>query len=227
MKKHKNFSRKEIREDKLITFYSKFSNFYREHTQYFQIALGVVAVIVVLVIIMQNQAAIENEEASLELSRMMSVYNAGSYSEAIEGRPGTTMMGLRKVASEYDGTAAGEAAKIFLGNSLYFLNKYQEAIDVYEDYSGENPLHKAASYSGIGACYEAMKNYENAADYYEKAANVKEHNILNAEYLVNAGVMYLKTDNHDKAKELFNTVKKEYKGNQFAQTVEQYLAQVN
>ena len=87
-------------------------------------------------------------------------------------------------------------------------------------------MYKAASLAGQADYFAAKKDYEKAADFYNDASLVSELNALNSEYLLKAGINYLQTGNKEKAKELFNLVKVNYKTSGFANQVDKYLAQV-
>lgn len=222
----KKLSKKEIKEDKLVTFYYQVRTFYEEFQKNIFIALGVVAAVALLIYFYIQNKNSNNEKASLELARVINLYDMGSYLEAIQGRPNTKIVGLKKIVDEYGSTESGETAKIYLANAYYFLGKFDEALKYYDDYSGDNELFEATAYAGKAACFEAKKNIEEAAEFYVKAANVNKSNVLNPQYLLNAGINYLSLGNKEKAKEFFDKIKKDYTNSSYSRDVERYLAQV-
>jgi len=225
--KKKKLSRKQIQEDKLVTFYSKSLELFEEHKQKIIIGVGIIALIIFGVFWYINKVEEDNLEASKELAKVMPIYNAGSYQEAIDGRPGTTVVGLKEIVKNYGSTEQGEEAKIFLANSYYYLGKYEEARKYYNDYSGDNDILKAAAFAGIAACYEAENKYDMAAEFYEKAANVSQTNALNPEYLLNAGINYISANNKSKAKQLLLSVKDKYKNTIYFRDANRYLAELS
>lgn len=78
-------------------------------------------------------------------------------------------------------------------SKLFGEKKYQEAIDMY------NKIIPATAEStlGIGACYQAMNNFAQAAQYYEKSFNLDPKNADTAYY---AGLAYSNIENFSKAK---------------------------
>jgi tetratricopeptide (TPR) repeat protein len=130
----------------------------------------------------------DNSAAGLQLSRVLSIYDSGSYLEAIEGRQGTNIIGLKKIVEDYSGTENGEIAKIYLANSYCFLGKLDDAVKYYEDYSGSNDIFKATALSGEAGYYASKNEYEKAADLYRQASLVSEENVLNSEYMLQAGI---------------------------------------
>ncbi len=222
--KKKKITKKQIKEDKLVTTYYKSIEYFNTYKQQILIGVGAVAIILLAVFWYVNNVKEKNTEATIALAKVMPLYNSGSYQEAIDGKPGTDILGLKKIVEEYGSTEQGNYAKIYLANSYYYLGKYDEALKYYDDYSGDNEIFKATAYAGIAACYEAMGKNEEAAEYYEKAANVSKFNPHNPEYLLNAGINFMESDNKEKAKELFEKIKKEYKKSFIVREVDRYLS---
>jgi tetratricopeptide (TPR) repeat protein len=225
--KKKKISRREIKEDKLVTSYYKAYNFFDEHKQKFYLYGGILVVVVLAVLLYLNNKKQNNETAGTQLAQVMSLYDAGSYLEAIEGKQGTKNVGLKKIVQEYGSTENGEAAKIYLANSYMMLGKPDEAVKYFKDYSGGNPIYKATAIAGEAGYLEYKKEYGDAADLFIKASKISEENVLNPEYMFHAAVNYLKTGNTAKAKELLETVKKDYATAPSAREVDKYLTELN
>lgn len=223
-KKQKSFSRKEIREDKLVTYYYKALQLLEDYKRELRIGAGVVVVLILGYLFFLNRANVQNEEANLELSRMTPIYQQGAFLEAIEGQPGTSRIGLEQIVEKYDGTENGETAKVMLANSYYFLEEIDKAQSYYEDYGGDVPLLEAASYAGVAACHESRANYAEAAEWYEKAASAFEENVLAPKYLVMAGVNYLDAGDKESAREALERVKTDYAQSAYARDVERHMA---
>jgi len=224
--KKKKLSRREIKEDKLVSTYYKAYGYFEENKSRILMYAGVLAAVALAVILYINNRNENNNIAGLQLSRVMSIYDTGSYLEAIEGRQGTDIIGLKKIVEEYGSTENGEIAKIYLANSYSFLGKLDDAVKYYEDYGGSNDIHKATALSGEAGYYASKNEYEKAADLYRQASLVSEENVLNPEYMLQAGINYLKAGDTEKAKELFETIKKDYNTSAAFREVERYSAQV-
>lgn len=224
--KKKSFSRKDIKEDKLVSLYVRAREFYDDYRNHVNIALGVTAAIVVAIFFYMNNVNVAEEKAALEVSRMMPAYDQGKYLEAIEGQPGTPLMGFEKIVDEYSGTESGETAKIYLANSYYFLGKTTEAREYYEDYDGEIDMMKAASLAGLAACDASEGNWLSAAENYLDAADVSPTVPLTPSYLLNAGINYIEAGELEKAKEVLNRAKENYARSVYLQNIGRYLAQV-
>ena len=227
IQKKKKITKKELKQDTLFTFIGNAETFIEKHKNRLLAYAGIIVVIAAAVYFYLNHKAENNEKAGLELSRVMSLYDKGAYLEAIEGKQGSNIMGLKKIVAEYDGTENGETAKIYLANSYAFLGNYDEAIKYYEDYSGSIDYFKAAALAGRAGYSASKQDYEKAADLYLEASRISGINAQNPDYLLNAGIYYLKTGNKEEAKVLFNKIKDEYTTSIAYREVDKYLALIN
>ena len=160
LQKKKKLSKKEIKEDTLITFYKSSRNFFEDNKNKILMYSGVLVLVAALVYLYSNEKAKENETAGLELSRVMDLYDQGQYLEAIEGKQGSNIKGLKLIVEEFDGTENGETAKIYLANCYSFLGNYEEAFKYFDDYSGSIDYFEAASLAGQAGYYAMNQNFE-------------------------------------------------------------------
>jgi len=227
LQKKKKLSKKEIKEDKLINFYKSSMDFFEKYQSKIFIYAGVLVIVVAVIIWYQNQKSENDAKAGLELSRIMTLYDQGSYLEAIEGKQGTNIIGLKRLLDEYSGTENGETAKIYLANCYSFLGKYDEAFKYYEDYNGSIDYFKAASLAGQAGHYAMNGDYEKAANLYLNASKQSSVNSQNPDYMLNAGIYFLKADEKDEAKILFDKIKEDYSTSLANREVDKYLATIN
>jgi len=227
LQKKKKLSKKEIKEDTLITFYNSSRNFFEDNKNKILMYSGVLVLVAALVYFYSNQKAKENETAGLELSRVMDLYDQGQYLEAIEGKQGSNIIGLKRIVEEYEGTENGETAKIYLANCYSFLGNYEEAFKYFDDYSGSIDYFEAASLAGQAGYYAMNQNFEKAANLYLNASRVSALNAQNPDYMLNAGIYFLKIGDDDEAKILFNKIKEDYPSSLAYREVDKYLSLAN
>ena len=225
--KKKKLTKKEIKEDKLVEFYYKTQSYIQENKNKVLMYIGAFAVVVVAVIFFLNYRSSRNEEAGKLLSRVMDLYEQGAYLEAIEGKQGTNLVGLKKIVEDYGSTENGETAKIYLANAYAFLGQYDKAFEYYEDYGGRNDIYKAAALAGQAGYYASKGEYEKAANLFKKAANVSEINPSRPDYLLRAGINYMKAGQKDEAKALFQIIKDDYKTSTAFAQVDRYFTELN
>jgi tetratricopeptide (TPR) repeat protein len=224
--KKKKLSKKEIKEDKLVSFMVKVENFYEDYKSKIVPYGGILIVAALAAYFYVNQQTAANEEAGLNLSRVMQIFDSGSYLEAIEGRQGTDIIGLKRIVEEYGSTENGETAKIYLANAYSYLGNYEEAFKYYEDYSGSIDIYKASALAGMAGYYAAKKDYQKAADLYKEAAGVAEINAQNPDYLLGAAVNYYSAGDTEDAKILLEKIKENYATSEARKQVDKYLALV-
>ena len=225
--KKKKLSKKQIKEDKLVTSYYQAQKFYEDNQSRIFIVVAVVAVIVVAVFWYNSKVSQQNTTATTELARVIPIYDQGSYLEAIDGRPGTNILGLKKIVDEYGGSDQGEVARIYLANALYNTGKIDEALNEYDNYSGSNDLLAASALAGKAACYEAKNEKEKAADLFLKASKIDKLNPQNSDYLLSAAKNYIDSGDMDTAEELLKEIKADFSASQAAREVDKYLAYIS
>ena len=224
--KKKKIAKKEIQEDKLVTSFYQAQEVFEEHKQKIIIGVGAIAILILAITWFVNKKAEDNLLAAAQISQVVSSFEQGQFQKAIDGEPGTQLVGLKSIVDNYGSTEQGEIAKIYLANSYYSLGDYENAEETYSDYSGESKLHQSTAYAGMAACYEVQADYEEAAKYYKKAADTYKLETQTADFLLNAGINYLKAGQKDKAKDVLETVKNDYKTSTAAREVEKYLSQI-
>ena len=223
----KKISKKQIKEDKLVTSYYKIQNFFLENQARILIGIGVVAVIAVAIFLYSNKRASNNLAAGNMLAKAMPLYDEANYKEAISGVPAAHIDGLKKIVDEYGSTEQGETAKIYLANSYAMTNNNDAALEMYNDYSGSNSLFKGTALAGRAGILESKKEYEKAAGLFKDAANVSKSNPSNPEYLFKAGVAYLEAGNKEEAKNAFDAIKKDYKNVAYMFEIDKYMTQID
>jgi tetratricopeptide (TPR) repeat protein len=222
----KKISKKQIKEDKLVTSYYKVQNFFLENQARILIGIGVVAVIAVAIFLYSNKRASNNQAAATMLAKVMPLYDEANFKEAIDGVPAARIDGLKKIVSEYGNSEQGETAKIYLANAYSMTNNNDAAYEIYNDYSGSNPLFKATALAGKAGILESKKEFEKAAGLYMDASKVTKANPSNAEYLFKAGTAYFKAGNKEEAKSAFETIKQEYKTVAYMYDIDKYMSQI-
>lgn len=225
--KKKKLSRKEIKQDKLVETYYKAYSFVEQNSQRIMLYGGIFVVVILAAIFYVKHKSQENHAAAIELSRVMDMYDSGNYLGAIQGQPGTPVIGLKKIVEQYGSTNNGETAKIYLANAYEFLGKTDEAYKYYKDYSGGIKMYEATAYAGQGAYFVSKNEFDKAAEMYTKAAHISGQDVLDSEYLLKAGINYMKSGQKKEAKESFDKITKNYENTAAARDVQKYLVQLD
>jgi tetratricopeptide (TPR) repeat protein len=224
--KKKKITKKEIQEDKLVSSFYKAQELFEEHKQKLIIGIGSIAIIILAITWFINKKSEDNLLAAGQISMIIPTFEQGQFQKAIDGEPGTQLDGFKKIVDNYGSTEQGEIAKIYLANSYYSLGDYDNALEYFTDYSGESKLHQSTAYAGMAACYELTDDFSDAAKYYVKAADTYKLESQTADFLLNAGINYIKSGQNEDAKMILEKVKKEYKTTTASREVEKYLSQL-
>jgi len=224
--KKKKITQREIKEDKLVSTFYNFQEFFVENQQKIIIGVGALVVIVLGLLWYSSKVTENNLLAAADVAQIIPIYEQAQYQKAIDGEPGTQLNGLKNIVENYGSTEQGEIAKIYLANSYYALGDYKKAMNYYSKYSGSSNLHKASSYAGQAACYEQIGEFEDAALNYKKAATTYQIESQTADFLLNAGINFIKAGQQEEAKSVLELVKNDYNTTAAFREVDKYLSQL-
>lgn len=214
-------------EEKLMTFYYKAVDFFEKNKKHVYTALTILILVIGGIVLMVNKKKANNEIAGVELNKIKPVYIANNFQQSVNGDSLGLSKGLQFIVDEYGSTENGQLAKIMLANSYMGLRDFDKAEKYYKDYSGDNPVLKAAAEAGLATVYEARNNYVEAAKQFEKAANSDKENPFTDQYLFYAAKNYYNANDMASAKKLFDKIKNDYPKSRFNQESEKYKTAMN
>jgi tetratricopeptide (TPR) repeat protein len=226
LKPKKRITKKEIKEDRLVTTYFEAQSWFEQNRKrvssiFFGVLLAGIAAWFYF-----NNVAGQNRSATADLGKIIRYYDDGRYQLAISGSPQQNLRGLQQIVDEFGGTEAGERATFYLANSYFGLGNYEKALQYYQETSLKDNSLMAAVTAGIGACYEAKGNHQEAAGYFEKAASDDALAYHSAENLYRAGRNYLLAGNPERAGEILRKLKTSYPSSAYAREADRLLVLV-
>ena len=124
----------------------------------------------------------------------------------------TSITGLLKVISNYDGTKAADRARYMTGASYLQIKEFDKAIKYLKEFDGGGATQvKSKAFVMLGHAYAEKKNTDEALSYYKKAAAVNEKDesitpdalMLSASYAETVGKTKDAIDLYTKLKEKF------------------------
>ncbi|MFW5726945.1 MAG: tetratricopeptide repeat protein, partial [bacterium] len=130
----------------------------------------------------------QNKAAQQEMFQAVFYFEAGDYDKALNGDGNN--YGFLEIIDEYGGSDAANLSRYYAG--IAFLNKgeYNDAINQLEEFSSSDMLVQGRSYSLIGDAYMELSKFDQAASYYERAADYKPNRFFTPQYLVKAALAY-------------------------------------
>jgi tetratricopeptide (TPR) repeat protein len=175
-----------------------------------------------------NQAEKAEREAAVALSKVLTEYDAGNYSVALDGgvgADGSEVTGLASIAEKYDDVAEGKLAALYAGNAHADGGQYDDAKRFFEMATASDAsLVKSGAYAGLALVAENNNDYSTAADNYKNAAENLEEPTLKAKYLYYSALNREEAGNKDEAKKIYESIVDIAESSEFAKQSKAKLA---
>lgn len=174
-------------------------------------AIGIVVAIVLLVGgYFGFQYYKDNQEAAAQREMFQAVYyfEADSLELALNGDGNN--LGFLDIIDDYSITDAAKLANFYAGAALLKQGKFQVARMYLEDFKSKDLLVQARAYSLIGDTYMEENNFEQAASYYNRAANYRPNKYFSPTYLMKAALAFEKNNQQAKAIEAYDKIINDY-----------------
>lgn len=151
-----------------------------------------------------NQDAI----AQSEMFQAVYYFEADSLDKALNGDGNN--LGFLQIIDEFGITDAANLANYYAGVSYLKQGKYELARMYLNDFSSSDLLIQARAYSLVGDSYMEEENFDEAARFYNKAANYKPNKFFSPTYLMKEALAYEKLNQNDKAREAYDKIISQY-----------------
>lgn len=143
------------------------------------------------------------------------------YNMALNGAEGK--YGFLYIIENYGGTDAANLSHYYAGTIYLNLHKYKEAIEHLEKFSSDDLVMKSMSLGAIGDAFSELKQYEEALEYYQKAADHNQNDFSTPKFAFKAGLVALKLNDKEKALKNFTLIKEDYPASVESMNIEQYI----
>jgi tetratricopeptide (TPR) repeat protein len=208
MAKKRRLTKKEMKQDQLVTVTLRVSNFIQDH--FTHVISGIVVLVAILAVVLFTAQARRSsaKAAGREFYAAMSQYQAGRKDEA-----GTA---FATVADRYSGHRDGKMALYFLAECRMAQGKYDEAIEAYDRYLGKvgregdfshaAQIAKAYSYEALGRFKEAAQTLKDLSESMDPEDG-RYHEVL-----FDTGSFYYRAGDASAALEFFRRVRENADG---------------
>lgn len=165
-------------------------------------------------------------KASEELFSAESNFRKDSFNLALNGANGSA--GLLKVISKYGGTAAGNLARLYAGESYLQIGEFQKAIEQLEKFDASGSKQVETKVEGLlGDAYAELKKNNEAIEHYRKAGTgFPEDQAMSSEYLFRGGLLSEMSGKTETAIELYQIIKDKYPRTEKGFVIDKYLARL-
>ncbi|HEU5145451.1 MAG TPA: tetratricopeptide repeat protein [Chryseosolibacter sp.] len=152
----------------------------------------------------------DNQEAEAQREMFQAVYyfEADSLDLALNGDGNN--LGFLDIVDEYGITDAADLANYYAGAAFLKQGKFEVARMYLEDFKSNDLLIQARAYSLIGDSYMEEGAFEDAARFYDKAANYKPNKYFSPRYLMKAALAFEKNNEEEKAIAAYDKIINEY-----------------
>ena len=172
-----------------------------------KIVVGVAAAILIIVggyFAFNYYKNSQNDLAQKEMFQAVYYFEADSLDKALNGDGNN--LGFLEIIEEYGVTDAANLANFYAGVSYLKQGKFELARLYLEDFNATDLLIQARAYGLVGDSYMEEKKYDDAAKYYNKAANYKPNKYFSPSYLMKEALAYEKLNQNDKARETYDKI---------------------
>lgn len=150
----------------------------------------------------------KNQQAQREMFQAVFYFEADSLSKALEGDGNN--LGFLDIIDEYGITEAANLAHFYTGAIYLKQGEYELARTHLKDFSADDILVQARAYALIGDTYMEEQKYDDAAEFYSKAANYKPNKYFTPTYLMKAALAYERANQNGKASDAYQRIIDEY-----------------
>ncbi len=187
---------------------------------------GVLAAIIIGLLLYQFYFAPRSEKADQAVFQAQQYFSNGDYEKALNGDGQN--LGFLEVIKKYRCTDAANLAHIYAAACYAQDAKYQEAVDMLEDYKGQGDAMVSPSVIGMmGNCYAELGQKEKAVELLEKVAKKEDNSTLSPIYLIQAGQIYEELGKPEKALDCYKKVKSNYRQSMQSMDIDKYIERLN
>lgn len=199
--------------------------FLQENTK--SIAFIVGAIIVLIGIFMWYQGVYlknRSEEAAAQMFKAEQFVGIDSLADkAIKGEGG--YLGFEKIAEEYSNTKSANLANLYLGGLYLRKGDYKKAVDALSKYSATgSPVADPLALGLLGDSYSELKDFNQAATYYKKAAEKSSNKFTSPMFLKKLGLVNENLKDFKGAVDAYTKIKTQFPASQEAQMIDEYIA---
>jgi len=204
LKPRKKITKKQLKEDKLVTFYFQAQEWLEKNGKLLTMAAAAVVLVAAGVAYYSYAQVRAEKTASVDLARATRTFEAQDYQTAISQ--------LSPIVDSYGSTTSGKMARLYLADAFFQTKEYANARKHYQKFASSfkgDDYFRAAAQGGVAACLEQEQKYAQAAAAYVDAAESWD-SVLAPSMLLNAGRCYNRAGDSATARKTLNRLIEAY-----------------
>lgn len=217
----KKLTRKEIKQDKLVTYYFKFNQLVQNNFKFILGGLAAIVVVALIAVMITSSKRNAEKSASREFLSAMAEFQRGNYTDAAEM--------FRTMVNAYGGTKSATIGTYYLANTYYRTDAFDQALEYYKKFArkhSSDPLLGRPAMIGVANCLVQKQQFKEAAEQFMQVAKKYPKSIEAPESLLNAGLAFIQAQEIKKAETAFERLIKDYPESSFKADAEMKLAKL-
>ena len=212
----KKLTKRELRENKLLTYTLLVTDYIRKHLVLFKKATIFLLAVVLIIVGFSLYSQKMNERAEVQFIKAMEYYREPKVedkeqkekTEVEKEKYEEVLGGLQLILDRYPRSSSASEALFYLGNSYYQLGDYEKAIEAFGNYVDKYPRKEFAPMVlvSLGNSYEQKGQYKEALQAYEKLINKYRNSFLIARAHLDMGSCYEELGEREKAEEAYQKI---------------------
>ncbi len=188
------------------------------------IAIAILALAAIAVYYFYSYLPNRAEDAASQMYKAEQYVGVDSLAnKAINGDGGYP--GLEKIAAEFDNTKSANLANLYLGGIYLRKGEYKKATEALGKYTATgSPVADPLALGLLGDAYSELKDYKQAATYYQKAADKASNKFTSPMFLKKLGLVQETMKDFKAAEEAYTKIKTQYPASQEAAMIDAYIA---
>jgi Uncharacterized protein conserved in bacteria len=188
---------------------SKTELFIEKNQKVIWTVLGIIVAIVLIIFgVKKFYLDPRSAEADSQIFMAQKYFEKEAYENALNGDG--NCLGFLDIIDEYGSTKSGNLAAYYAGISYMKLGKYNEALTYLKKFKGKDSIIAPLALGAMGDAYMELNDMQNAANYYNKAANKAANSFTSPMFYLKEGMTYEIMGNNAKALNAYKTLKKEF-----------------
>lgn len=203
---------------------TKASGFFEENQK---MIIGIIAALILVIggwFVYTNLIKGPKEEKAMAQMWMAQVqFEQDSFQMALDN-PGGGYPGLLTIISDYKGTKAANLANYYAGVAHLNTGNYDAAVSFLNDFDADGLIGPVMKFGALGDAYSELNQMDKAMDFYRKAADASENELLTPYYLKKLALLHELQSEKDKALEIYRSIKSKYPNSNEALSIDKYIA---
>jgi len=163
----------------------------------------------------------QEKEAQSQMFMAEMYFQKDSLDKALYGDG--NYLGFIDIVDGYGITKSAKLANYYAGICLLKKGEFENAIDYLKNFSSNDHIVAPMALGAIGDAYSELKDFDNAASYYMKAANDDNNEFTSPTFFFKAGLTYEILKDYKNALKVYQRIQDDYKNSSEARDIEKYI----